>query len=118
ERVLAECLRVMPDDAPDRLLFVRSANEALSRLKTEGHAAAFLLSPIDAQSVVTRAKAGGLLPQKTTDFYPKVLTRLGMNLLGDDAERIAAPSGPGAPARESGAAGGSRDGMTTKGDAP
>jgi hypothetical protein len=45
---------------------------------------------VDVAEVFARAKAGRLVPQKTTDFHPKFLTGMVMNLLGDDSERLAA----------------------------
>jgi uncharacterized protein (DUF1015 family) len=93
EKILAEALAVSPEASADRLLFVRGTNDALSRLRAEGHAAAFLLNGVSVAEVFGRANAGRLVPQKTTDFHPKFLTGMVMNLLGDDAARIAAIPG-------------------------
>lgn len=93
DKILAEKLSVGPEAAEQRLAFVRGTNETLSRLRAEGHAAAFLLNAVDVAEVFARANAGRLVPQKTTDFHPKFLTGMVMNLLGDDARRIAAIPG-------------------------
>ena len=37
---------------------------------------AFLLKPTSIQQVADTSFAGGVMPQKSTDFYPKVLTGL------------------------------------------
>ncbi len=93
EKILAERLGVAPESAADRLVFVRGTNETLSRFRAEGHAAAFLLNPVEVGDVFARATAGRLVPQKTTDFHPKFLTGMVMNLLGSDADRLAAAPG-------------------------
>lgn len=93
EKILAEKFAVSPEASAERLAFVRGTNEALSRLRAEGHAAAFLLNAVGVSEVFARANAGRLVPQKTTDFHPKFLTGMVMNLLGDDAERVAAIPG-------------------------
>ena len=93
EKILGEKLGVSDEASSERLLFVRGTNEALQRLRAEGHAAAFLLNGVDVAEVFARANAGRLVPQKTTDFHPKFLTGMVMNLLGDDAARVAALPG-------------------------
>ncbi len=37
---------------------------------------AFLLEPVSVQQVADVAFSGGVMPQKSTDFYPKLLSGL------------------------------------------
>ena len=39
---------------------------------------AFLLNPCDVEEVVKIATAGEVMPQKSTDFYPKLLSGITM----------------------------------------
>jgi len=56
--------------------YVREAGEALSRVR-EGEAnVAFLMNPVRMAQVRDIAFAGEVLPQKSTDFYPKLLSGL------------------------------------------
>ncbi len=52
------------------------AREAFRQVESGEAAAAFLLNPLSVESVVQAARAGARLPQKSTYFYPKVLTGL------------------------------------------
>ena len=56
--------------------YVREAAEALSRVRSGGANIAFLMNPARMQQVRDIAFAGELLPQKSTDFYPKLLSGL------------------------------------------
>jgi uncharacterized protein (DUF1015 family) len=56
--------------------YVRDAEEALSRVRNDGANVAFLLNPVRMQQVRDIALAGEVLPQKSTDFYPKLLSGL------------------------------------------
>ena len=56
--------------------YVRDAGEALSKVR-EGHAnIAFLMNPCRMTQVRNIAFAGEVMPQKSTDFYPKLLSGL------------------------------------------
>lgn len=56
--------------------YVRDAAEALSQVR-EGHAnIAFLMNPCRMAQVRNIAFAGEVMPQKSTDFYPKLLSGL------------------------------------------
>jgi len=56
--------------------YVREAAEALSRVRSGGANIAFLMNPARMQQVRDLAFAGEVLPQKSTDFYPKLLSGL------------------------------------------
>jgi uncharacterized protein (DUF1015 family) len=56
--------------------YVRNAGEAMARVR-EGRAdVAFLMNPVKMRQVRDIAFAGEVLPQKSTDFYPKLLSGL------------------------------------------
>ena len=62
--------------------YVRDASEALSRVR-EGQAnIAFLMNPCRVNQVRDIAFAGEVMPQKSTDFYPKLLS--GLTIYGLD----------------------------------
>ena len=52
-----------------------------SQVDDGSHQLAFLLNPTKVQEVVAVAKAGDKMPQKSTYFYPKLLTGLVINPL-------------------------------------
>jgi uncharacterized protein (DUF1015 family) len=56
--------------------YVRDAGEALARVREGAANMAFLLNPVRMQQVQDIAFAGEVLPQKSTDFYPKLLSGL------------------------------------------
>lgn len=58
--------------------YVREASEALTMVETSQAQIAFLVNPIRVQQVREVAFSGEVLPQKSTDFYPKLLS--GMTL--------------------------------------
>jgi uncharacterized protein (DUF1015 family) len=58
------------------LAYVRDAAEALSAVRTGGANIAFLINPCRISQVRDIAFAGEVLPQKSTDFYPKLLSGL------------------------------------------
>ena len=64
--------------------YLRSAEEALSSVKNDpGINVAFLMNPVSIDQVREVAFAGEVLPQKSTDFYPKLLSGLTIYLLED-----------------------------------
>jgi uncharacterized protein (DUF1015 family) len=62
------------------LSYVRDAGEALAQVRTGGGTAkadvAFLMNPCRIEQVRDVAFAGEVMPQKSTDFYPKLLSGL------------------------------------------
>jgi uncharacterized protein (DUF1015 family) len=57
------------------LAYLRDAAEAMARVRA-GADAAFLMNPVRIEQVREIAFAGEVLPQKSTDFYPKLLSGL------------------------------------------
>ena len=58
------------------LSYVRDAEEALGTVRTAGANVAFLMNPCRMEQVRDIAFAGEVLPQKSTDFFPKLLSGL------------------------------------------
>jgi uncharacterized protein (DUF1015 family) len=56
--------------------YVRDIGEALDRVRGGGANVAFLMNPARMSQVEDIAFAGEVLPQKSTDFYPKLLSGL------------------------------------------
>ena len=56
--------------------YIRDAGEALARVRSGQADAAFLMNPVRIEQVRDIAFAGDVLPQKSTDFYPKLLSGL------------------------------------------
>jgi uncharacterized protein (DUF1015 family) len=56
--------------------YVRDAAEAMSMVRGGGANVAFLMNPVRMPQVRDIAFAGEVLPQKSTDFYPKLLSGL------------------------------------------
>jgi uncharacterized protein (DUF1015 family) len=58
----------------ENLSYIRDAQEAINRVRGGLANAAFLMNPVRMTQVRDIAFAGEVLPQKSTDFYPKLLT--------------------------------------------
>jgi uncharacterized protein (DUF1015 family) len=56
--------------------YVRDTAEALDQVRSGAANVAFLMNPVRMQQVRDIAFAGEVLPQKSTDFYPKLLSGL------------------------------------------
>jgi uncharacterized protein (DUF1015 family) len=60
------------------LSYEREASTALDAVERGTAQIAFLLNPVDVDLVVRVATAGEVMPQKSTDFYPKLLSGITM----------------------------------------
>ncbi|MGA7078320.1 MAG: DUF1015 domain-containing protein [Terriglobales bacterium] len=60
----------------ENVTYCREAAEALSQVQSGKVQAAFLMNPAKIEQVRDIAFAGQVLPQKSTDFYPKLLSGL------------------------------------------
>jgi uncharacterized protein (DUF1015 family) len=78
ERLLGKALGI--DDAAVRdekhLRYIRGIDRAVEEARKGAAQIAFLLKPTSIQQVADTSFAGGVMPQKSTDFYPKVLSGL------------------------------------------
>jgi uncharacterized protein (DUF1015 family) len=62
--------------AQNNVRYIRDADEAMSEVRSGAANVAFLMNPVRMAQVRDIALAGEVLPQKSTDFYPKLLTGL------------------------------------------
>ena len=67
-----------------RIDYTADPERALSLVGGGTHAAAFLLNPTPPAEVLAVAQEGHVMPQKSTYFYPKLLTGLTFHLMGTD----------------------------------
>ena len=58
------------------LEYLRDAREAVQRVRGDGANVAFLLNPVPIDQMLAIALGGEVMPQKSTDFYPKLLSGL------------------------------------------
>ena len=61
--------------------YIRDAGEALAMVRQQGANVAFLMNPARIEQVRDIAFAGEVMPQKSTDFYPKLLSGLAIYAL-------------------------------------
>lgn len=73
-----------PTVSEGRILYTRSADDAVRRVRTGHAAAAFLVRATQLEQLAAVASAGDVMPQKSTYFYPKLLTGLVFNPLDSD----------------------------------
>ena len=78
-KVLLEGVLALSEESvrdQQNLSYVRDAAEALAAVRTGAADVAFLMNPCRISQVRDIAFAGEVLPQKSTDFYPKLLSGL------------------------------------------
>jgi uncharacterized protein (DUF1015 family) len=85
--VLEDALGMSQDDIRDQkhLKYVRDANEAIEEVRN-GANVAFIMNPVRMEQMRDVAFAGEVLPQKSTDFYPKMLSGLAIYSLEEAAQ--------------------------------
>ncbi|HZU28944.1 MAG TPA: hypothetical protein VFA04_25695, partial [Bryobacteraceae bacterium] len=64
------------------LKYVRGIDAAVERVRSGEAQIGFLLEPTTIEQVTGVAFGGGVMPQKSTDFYPKLLSGLTIYKLG------------------------------------
>jgi uncharacterized protein (DUF1015 family) len=76
--VLGGVLRLSEEDIRDQkhLRYLRDAREAVDQVRQGSVNVAFLMNPVRVEQVRDIAFGGEVLPQKSTDFYPKLLSGL------------------------------------------
>jgi uncharacterized protein (DUF1015 family) len=84
EGILEPALGVTPQavTAEANLTYEREAAAALDAVDTGKAQIAFLLNPCGVEQVMKIATAGQVMPQKSTDFYPKLLSGITMYRVG------------------------------------
>jgi uncharacterized protein (DUF1015 family) len=87
--VLEETLQMSEEDIRDQkhLKYVREAQEAVDEVH-RGANVAFLINPVRMERVREIAFGGEVLPQKSTDFFPKLLSGLTIYLLENAAQPV------------------------------
>jgi uncharacterized protein (DUF1015 family) len=78
--ILEPTLGITPQSvtAEKNLKYERDASAALQAVDTGAAQIAFLLNPCGVEQVMRVATSGEVLPQKSTDFYPKLLSGITM----------------------------------------
>jgi uncharacterized protein (DUF1015 family) len=78
ERILAKALGIGEQAVRDEknLRYIRGLDAAVDEVRKGAAQVAFLLKPTSVQQVADTSFAGGVMPQKSTDFYPKLLSGL------------------------------------------
>lgn len=76
--VLERLLSISPEAIRDQtnLRYLREATEAIEQVTTGAANIAFLTNPVSLAALREVAFAGEVMPQKSTDFYPKLLSGL------------------------------------------
>ncbi len=85
--VLEDALGMSEADIREQkhLKYVRDANDAIQEVRN-GANVAFIINPVRIQQMREVAFAGEVLPQKSTDFYPKMLSGLTIYSLKEAAQ--------------------------------
>jgi len=78
--VLETMLGITPEDirSQKHVNYYRDAGEAIARVRNGSANAAFLMNPVTVEQMREVSFAGEVMPQKSTDFYPKMLSGLTM----------------------------------------
>ncbi len=77
-------LGLHPGASETAIGYAREPRDALGALAAGRAGCAIFLLPTPVEGVVAAAESGAVMPQKSTDFYPKLLTGLVMNDIEDD----------------------------------
>ena len=76
--LLEDTLRISEQDIKDgkNLVYLRSHQEAIERVRkgTDGSQVVFLMDPVTMDQMQSVAFEGNVMPQKSTDFYPKLMS--------------------------------------------
>jgi uncharacterized protein (DUF1015 family) len=86
--VLEDVLGMSEEDvrAQKHLKYIRDAGEAVGEVKDGSAQVAFLMNPVRIDQMRDVAFAGEVMPQKSTDFYPKMLSGLTIYSLDSEAQ--------------------------------
>jgi len=78
QRLLGDVLGITEDAVrhEKNLRYIRGIDNAVEEVRTGAAQIAFLLKPTSIEQVADTSFAGGVMPQKSTDFYPKLLSGL------------------------------------------
>jgi uncharacterized protein (DUF1015 family) len=78
QRLLGRALGIGEEAVRDErhLRYIRGLDRAVEEARAGSAQIAFLLKPTSVEQVAATSFAGGVMPQKSTDFYPKLLSGL------------------------------------------
>lgn len=81
--VLERCMGIDKENMANQknLIYTRDAAEAVAAVDSGSANCAFLLNPTRVEQIAAVAAAGDKMPQKSTYFYPKIITGAVMNKL-------------------------------------
>jgi uncharacterized protein (DUF1015 family) len=84
QRLLGQALGIGEEAVRDEkhLRYIRGLDAAVQEACKGAAQIAFLLKPASVEQVAATSFAGGVMPQKSTDFYPKLLSGLTIYRLG------------------------------------
>ncbi|MCK4249992.1 DUF1015 domain-containing protein [candidate division WOR-3 bacterium] len=74
--LIEDILGIKPENIEGHVRYERSANKAMRRVDTSGFQFSFLLNPTRSEQVKKIAQHKERMPQKSTDFYPKLISGL------------------------------------------
>ena len=76
--ILYKFLDISPDDLAkeNKLHYYRSEEEVIKRTLNREYVVSFLVNPVKIAQIKSLVRQGKRFPQKTTDFYPKLLSGL------------------------------------------
>lgn len=74
--LIEDILGIKPENIEGHVRYERSANKAMRRVDTSGFQFSFLLNPTRSEQVKKIAQNKERMPQKSTDFYPKLISGL------------------------------------------
>jgi uncharacterized protein (DUF1015 family) len=80
ERLLGMALGIGEEAVRDEkhLRYIRGIDLAVAEVRKGAAQIAFLLKPTSVRQVADTSFSGGVMPQKSTDFYPKLLSGMVM----------------------------------------
>ena len=80
EGLLGKALGITEEAVRDEkhIRYIRGIDAAVEEVRKGAAQIAFLLKPTSVQQVADTSFSGGVMPQKSTDFYPKLLSGMVM----------------------------------------
>jgi uncharacterized protein (DUF1015 family) len=97
EGILEPGLGITPQSvtAEANITYEREASAAFDAVDSGSAQVSFLLNPCDVEQVIKIATAGEVMPQKSTDFYPKLMSGITMySVNGSDVDVTAVNAAP------------------------
>lgn len=95
QALFEKLLGITPEDVAEErhVRYHRYAQDAVRDVKKNGGQAAFLIRPVPIDVIFERSYRGALMPQKSTDFYPKMISGLTLYSWDESFAGETAPKG-------------------------